>query len=138
MYIAFFLKKLIFTFHSPFLANFVGARYPTVRLWPIPAPHLSAQKPTDFCLQDFDKFRLHVLIVIRDIQTDDPLPFKNGRNFVERPFRWAFSITNMMLAHAICSDDSGTVASPPKPAESVSTSGQPANISSAVGLLRRF
>src|SRR5471030_2943187 len=44
----------------------------------------------------------------------------------------------MMFAQAICSDESGTVASPPKPAESVSTSGQLANICSAVGLLRRF
>jgi hypothetical protein len=52
------------------------------------------------------------------------LPFKLERNFRFSLARWVFSMTKMMSAHSICSDDNGTLAPLEMPAESVSIPGQ--------------
>src|SRR6188474_2480685 len=66
------------------------------------------------------------------------LPFKLERNFRFSLARWVFSMTKMMSAHSICSDDNGTLAPLEMPAESVSIPGQVEKICSAVGLRRRL
>ena len=66
------------------------------------------------------------------------LPFKLDWNFRFNLLRWVFSMTKMMSAHSICSDDNGTFAPFEMPAESVSIPGQVEKICSAVGLRSRL
>lgn len=101
-------------------------------------PGSLAEEFAGFCLQQGDQFRLHKGVVVGNVEADGALAIQGARNFSPRRFRCRFSMTKMIVDQAICSDDSGTVGSPPKRAESVSTSGQLANTCSAVGLRKRL
>jgi hypothetical protein len=62
------------------------------------------------------------------------LPLRYLRNRVDTLLRWDFSITKMMSAHSICSDEICCSEMEFNPAESVSTSGHVEKMCSAVGL----
>src|ERR1700691_335936 len=61
-----------------------------------------------------------------------------ARKFFASLLRCVFSMTKIMSAHSICSDDSCVVAPRLRPAESVSTPGHVENTCSAVGLRSLF
>ena len=82
--------------------------------------------------------RIHEFVVVWNVEADDPFALQAGTEFPAQLGAVGLSMTKMMSAHSICSDDKSTLAPLEMPAESVSIPGQVEKICSAVGLRRRL